>query len=201
MVENNMPAPRKEMPAPMYQNRGVRLVSTISEILSVTVAKVSPGPITAAGEIVASESISAGSFDIRLASLLYFGIRILHRAEIGSSRSGVELSQQLVVALLFLELRHAAFGIVRIAEDDGLRRASLGAGGGDFAVAHCAVLSFGIDLRPLNALHTVGAFLHDAAAAHSDFRVAHHLERFGVEILVEQEIKAPHFVGAVVRAI
>src|ERR1044071_7369627 len=146
MVENNMPAPRKEMPAPMYQNRGVRLVSTISEILSVTVAKVSPGPITAAGEIVASESISAGSFDIPLASLLYFGIRILHRAEIGGAWLGVEFGQQLVIALLLLELRHAAFGVVHIAEDDGLGRASLGAGGDDFAIAHLAAFPLGIDL-------------------------------------------------------
>src|SRR5438105_1752718 len=100
MVASNIPAPRKEMPAPMSQNRGVRVVSTMPEILSVTVAKVCPGPRTAAGEIVASGSIVfCGSFDIRLGPL-QFGIQVLHRTEISSSRLGVEFSQQLIVAFL-----------------------------------------------------------------------------------------------------
>src|SRR5436853_5491593 len=136
MVENNIAAPRKEMPAPMSQNLGVRGDNTMSEILSVTVPKVSPGAITAAGVIVMSMSfVSCGNFDIRLGPL-QFGIRILHCAQISRARLRAQFRQQLVVALLRFEFSNAAVGIVHVAEDDGLCRASLSAGGLDFAVTH-----------------------------------------------------------------
>src|SRR5690242_876983 len=104
MVANSIPVPRKATAAPMYQKRGVCFVSTMLEILSVTVAKVCPGPITAAGEIVSSSVLtsSCGYFDIRLGPL-QFGIRILHRAQISRARLCAEFGQHFVVALLRLE--------------------------------------------------------------------------------------------------
>src|SRR5256714_10534234 len=186
----------------MYQNRGVCLVSTMPAILSVTVPKGCPGPMTAAGVIVSSlmSIVSCGNFDIRLGPL-QFGIQILDRAQVSRARLGAEFGQQLVVALLRLEFGDAAVGVVHVAEDDGLRRARLGAGSLNLAIAHPSPLALAIDLGALDALYAVGAFLHHAATADRDFGVAQQLQRLCVEILVEQEVEAPHLVRAVVRAV
>ena len=64
-----------------------------------------------------------------------------------------------------------------------------------------AVLLVGLDLRRADALHAVAALLHHAAAAHRHIRVAHQLQALGLVIGVEQEVEAPHLVGAVVRAV
>src|SRR5689334_2201714 len=125
------------MPAPINQKRGVCFVSTMLEILSVTVAKVCPGPITAVGEIVSSSVLtsSCGYFDIRLRPL-QFGIQILHCAEVSRARLRVEFGQHFIVALLRLELADAAVRVIHIAEDNGLRRARLRASRLHLAVAH-----------------------------------------------------------------
>jgi len=62
-------------------------------------------------------------------------------------------------------------------------------------------LRFGIDAALIDALHAVGALFHDAAAAHADVRVAHHLVLRRVPILEEQEIKPAHLIWTVVLAV
>ena len=52
-----------------------------------------------------------------------------------------------------------------------------------------------------DALDAVGALFHDAAAAHGDVGIAHHLVLRRLPILKEQEIKAPHFVRTVVGTV
>ena len=44
--------------------------------------------------------------------------------------------------------------------------------GDDFTVADLPILALGVDARMVDALHAIGALLHDAAAAHGDVRVA-----------------------------
>ncbi len=84
-----------------------------------------------------------------------------------------------VVALVGLELGNAAVGIVDVAEDDRLGGAGRLAGGLDVAVAHLAVFLLGVDLGVVDALHAVGALLHDAAAADRDVGLLQQLQRGG----------------------
>ena len=53
----------------------------------------------------------------------------------------------------------------------------------------------------VDALHAVVALLHHAALAHRHVGVAHQLEHRRGRVLVLQEIKPPHLIGTVVRAI
>ena len=113
-----------------------------------------------------------------------------------------ELAEQRVVARLGLQLRDAAVRIVQVAEHDRLGRAGLLAGGLDLAVADAAVLaSRRRSCARVDALHAVGALLHDAAAAHRDVGIAPQLEARRVPVLIEQEVEAAHLVRAVVRAV
>src|SRR5580658_10841797 len=107
----------------------------------------------------------------------------------------------MIVARLRFPFGDAAVGIIDIAEDDRFRGASALAGGDDFAVAHFAVLFFARDFRRVDALHAVGAFFHDAAAAYGDVGIAHSVEAGRGVIRKQQEIEAANFVGAVVRAV
>src|SRR4029077_15011651 len=109
--------------------------------------------------------------------------------------------EHIVIALLGLELGDAAIRIVGVAKNDGLGGARRLAGGDNFAVANGTILLFGLDARVVDALHTVSAFLHDPAAAHGDFRIAHKLELRRFPILEAQEIEAAHFVRTVVGAV
>src|SRR5258708_19968394 len=52
-----------------------------------------------------------------------------------------------------------------------------------------------------DALHAIGAFFHDAAAAHGHVGIAHELELWRLPVLEEQEIEPPHFVRAIIRTI
>ncbi len=52
-----------------------------------------------------------------------------------------------------------------------------------------------------DALHAVGAFLHDAAAADGHVRIAHELELGRLPVLEEQEVESPHLIGTVIRAV
>src|SRR5579872_2657808 len=52
-----------------------------------------------------------------------------------------------------------------------------------------------------DALHAISAFFHHAAAAYGYIRIAHHLVLRRLPILEQQEIKPPHFVGAVIGTI
>ena len=89
----------------------------------------------------------------------------------------------------------------QIAKDNRSRRASLLASRNHFAIAHLAILALGRDTAMRNALHAVRALLHDAAAAHADFRIAHHLVLRRGEILEEQEVEPPHLVRTIVRTV
>ena len=74
----------------------------------------------------------------------------------------------LVPRLELRQPRDFAIGIVQIAEDQGLGRAGLRAGGIEFAVLQLALFRFGLNLGRLDALHAERALLHDADAAHGD---------------------------------
>ena len=110
-------------------------------------------------------------------------IRILHGREIRRARPRVEIFEHRVVARARLELGDAAVGIVDVAEDDRLGRAHRLAGRHDFAVANVAIFALRLDARGVDALHAVGALLHDAAAADGDVGVALQLELRRVPVL------------------
>src|SRR5258706_5933189 len=128
-------------------------------------------------------------------------VRVLDLGQVGRARARVQLTQQRVVAVLRLQLRDRAARVVDVAEHDGLRGAHGLAGGLDLAVADAAPFVVGGDARLLDALHAVRALLHDPAAAHAHVGVALQLDGRRVPVLIEQEVEAPHLVGAVVRAV
>src|SRR5262249_52313333 len=70
-----------------------------------------------------------------------------------------------------------------------------------FVVGDHAVLAFRVNTLVIDALHAVSALLHNAATAHSDVWIAHHFELRRVPILEQQEIKPPHLVRTVIRAV
>ena len=116
-------------------------------------------------------------------------------------RTRIHVGNHLVAALLGPQFRYPAVGIVHVAEDDRLGRAGLLARGHDLAVANVAVFLVGLDLGFLDALHAVAALLHHAARAHGHIGIAHQLQALGLVVGEEQEVEAPHLVGAVVRAV
>src|SRR5438034_193261 len=60
---------------------------------------------------------------------------------------------------------------------------------------------FPVYLRHIDALHTVVAFFHDAAAPHRDVRVSQRLEARGFKIRVLEKVEPAHFVRAIVGTI
>jgi hypothetical protein len=112
------------------------------------------------------------------------GARRAGSSKVGRARPDVELLEHLVAAVVLPQRRHAAVGIVEIAEDDGPRRAGLGAGGGQAAVGHrdprpllldgrglLHPLVLGLDLGRGDPLDAVGALLHHPTGADRDLRV------------------------------
>src|ERR1044071_1898151 len=124
------------MAATMNTPRGVRRRSAMLAILSVTDPKVCPGPITAGGVMVKSDDEISVESSCIILRLLQFGIGILDRRKISGSRFSVQLSKQIVIALLFLQLRNAACRVVFIAEYNRFGRASSRARRYYLAVAH-----------------------------------------------------------------
>src|SRR5205807_1120756 len=106
-----------------------------------------------------------------------------------------------IVQRLRLQLRNFALGVMDVAEDDsagwtrGLTRSY------HVAVAHRAILKLRGDLTGPDALHAIGALLHDAAAAHADFGIAQRAQALGREVRVLQKVEAADLVRTVVRAI
>src|SRR6202171_2423133 len=90
---------------------------------------------------------------------------------------------------------------VEVAEDDGVRRAGLLASRLQIAIFDGGVGALGINTMLADALHAVGAFFHDAAAADRYIGIAHELELRCLPVLEKQEVKSPHFVRAVVGTI
>src|SRR5262245_13200968 len=116
-------------------------------------------------------------------------VHVANRRQIRRPRPRVELAEQRVVALLALELRDAALGIVDVAEHDRVGRTRLLTRGLDLAVPDLAILFFRFDLRGVDPLHAVGALLHDAAAAHGDVGVSSELEARCVPVLIEEIVE------------
>ena len=130
------------------------------------------------------------------------GIRLRSAGQVGRARLGVELVEQRVVARL-------ASSAAVTAASGSLMLPKMSASAGQ-ACWQAVTISpsrigrssrFGADARVVDALHAVRALLHDAAAAHGDVGVEHHLEHVRLRILVEREVEAPHLVRAVVRAV
>src|SRR5581483_3882265 len=125
---------------PSHQPSGVRRVSTIELILSVTDPKVWPGAITG-GTPVPTTAWFGSSIRARESATVVPQLRVdvAHRGQILRARARVEIGEHRVRARLGLQARHAAGRIVQIAEDDRLGRARLLAGRLDLPVRHAAV--------------------------------------------------------------
>src|SRR5215469_10871491 len=134
-------------------------------------------------------------------SSLQLRVRIAQAGQVSGARPGVEIGQQAVVQLFGFHFRHAAVGIVGVAEHDGLGGARGLAGRLDFAFPHGAPFLFGLDLGVIDALYAVGALFHDAPAAHRHVRVVQQLETGRLVIGEQVEVEPPYFVRAVVRAV
>src|SRR5580658_6460944 len=139
-------------------------------------------------------------------SSLQLGVRVSHFRQICCSRARVQFAQQAVVSGLRLPLRNVAVRVVDVAEDDCARGARLLAGGlqlfadmNVFAFAHAG--GFGVNAALVDALDAVRTLFHDAAAAHADVGIAHHLVLRRIPILQEEEVEAAYFVGTVIRTI
>src|SRR5438270_11774463 len=95
--------------------------------------------------------------------------------------------------------------VVGLAKSNGLRRASLLAGGDDFAVANRPALAvlrpFRVNARVVDALRAIAALLHDTAAAYGDFGIAQELQLRPLPILEPPYIETPPLVWPVVRAL
>src|SRR5512143_1704424 len=85
------------------------------------------------------------------------GVRVADADEVRGARARAVLVQEVVPALVAVELRDGRLRVVEVPEDDGLRRAGLRAGGGELALADGPPLDARLDARALDALHAVGA--------------------------------------------
>src|SRR5579875_530119 len=99
--------------------------------------------------------------------------------------------------------------VCNIAESDGLGRTSLLAGRQHLSISQIAVLNFSLLSSRVDALNAVHAFLHHTAPAHRNIRIENQLlyligptEEVVIEvIIVVEEVKSAHLIGAVVGAI
>ncbi len=142
--------------------------------------------------------------DFRSHAMSSSGLELRNLREIGGSRPRVQFSKQTVIQWRGAHLRHAAVCIIDVAEHDCLGRTSLRACWRDLTIANGAIGFLRVNLHRVDPLNAVGAFLHHAAAAHGDVRIAHQLARGRLLELVGvvfQKIEPPHFVRAVIRAI
>src|SRR5437762_3352231 len=134
-----------EMPKPTHHRRGGRRASTMELILSVTDAKVYPGPMRPApsGAAAGRSSVgsSSGGITLVLGELGDFGVRVLECRQVGGPRPCVQVPQQFVVQRLGAQAGHLAdrpalsVALVQVAEGDGPGRARGLAGGDHVAVA------------------------------------------------------------------
>src|SRR5438309_1994380 len=141
-----------------------------------------------------------------LAALRFqFGFGVTNFGKVGSTGTRVQIRQQPVVAILRFPFRDLAVRVIDVAKRDGARRAGLLAGGlqlaSVLALIDLAIFALSINAALVDALYAVGAFLHDAAAAHADIGIPHHLVLLGIPVLEQQEVEAAHLVRTVVRAI
>ena len=131
------------------------------------------------------------------------GRGIANVRKIGRARARAEMSEQRIVALVGLLPVDRRVLLLKVAEGDRAGRAGALAGGLDLVRSDRPVLAFGGAPRAADALDAIGAFLHDAARAHRDFRILLRPVGFEAEIGVflavgvAEEVEAPHLVGAI----
>src|SRR5262249_56448676 len=103
--------------------------------------------------------------------MLFASVGALIRADqfqVAHGWSDVQLAQHVVVAGILPKLRHAALGILHVAEHNRLSRARLLASRLHVAVGERLALTPSLDLGLLKALNAEGAFLHNAARTDGD---------------------------------
>src|SRR3984885_4637824 len=193
---NTLNAIRKPKIHPMVIFR----LRTMPPILSDTDARLCPSSITGPTSIVDGSSTGC-AISAFLLRFLHFRIGVANLGEISRARPRVQFRQQRVVQAVPLPFGNAALRVVQISEHNGLRRASGRARGHDFAIAHLAVLLLGRDLCVIDALHAVGALLHNTAASYRDIRIALQLQAFRFPIGEQQEVEPAHLIRAVVRTV
>src|ERR1044071_104746 len=150
-------------------------------------------------------------------------IRIAYFCEVGQTRLGQKEFQDSVVALLRLQFRYAALGIIDVSENDGSGRTGLGASGGerigrDDDVNRGGGFNFLSNLGLFDALDAERAFFHDATHADCDVWILAHLEqipfvlftmpqgspikvRTGAAFVIIKEVKATDFIRTIIGAI
>src|SRR4051794_13990656 len=89
------------------------------------------------------------------------------------------------------DLRLAFFDV---AKNNGPGRAGRLTSGAHSAIADRTIFPLARYLAGADAPHTIGAFLHHAAAANGYPRVAHHAEAFGRKVGELHKIEAPPLV-------
>src|SRR5579862_5275585 len=148
-------------------------------------------------------SITFGSSSsvFRLLGIADLRIGVAQASQVGGPGPHVQVLEQAVVPRLRLHLRHAALGIVDVAEYNSLGGTSLSAGRRDFAIGNPAVLLLGLDFDNVDPLDAIGALLHHAAAADGDVGVAEAVQAGRAPIRIQQEVEAPYLVRAIVGAV
>src|SRR5579863_7969670 len=170
-------APAPAMPKKASQPSGVCGVSTMLDIFSVTDLKVSPRPTTRNSPVFGSMPgsprlislvaiVTSTLFRCVFSRILFeFRIKIQNFREVAGAGTRVLVCNNLIHALVFVELRNLAGLVVQVAEDNCRCGTGLLTGGNNVAVADPAVLLVGRNLGFVDALHAVAALLHDAARA------------------------------------
>src|SRR5260370_27959452 len=100
--------------------------------------------------------------------------------QVRRARARAQLVQEVVAALVAVQLADARGGIVQVPEDDGVGRAGLLAGRQHLAVADATLRDARLDARALHALHAVAALLQVATRPPRDVGVADHLPGAGI---------------------
>src|SRR5580700_9190119 len=166
---------------------------TMPAILSDTDARLWPSSITGPTSIFDGNSTGCAMLAVLL-RFLYFRIGVADLRQIRGARARIQLAQQRIIETAALPFRNAALRVVEIAEHNGLRRADGRARGNDLAIAHLTVVFLRRDFRVIDALHAVGALLHDSAAAHRHVGIALQLEAFRLPVREQEEVEPPYLI-------
>ena len=125
----------------------------------------------------------------------------LHRTrldlfEIGDRGLRIQMLQNVIPARVFGQLRYLTLWIMEVTENDGARRTGLGARGNNFSIPQIAILFFGCQLRPPDALDAKGTLLHDPHFSNRNIRIELQVQR--LRPLGRMPVKATDLVRAVV---
>src|SRR5688572_12972733 len=180
-----------EIAKPKNQASDVFRFKTIELILSVTDANVIPGSMTGVVECIGPSMY--GLCGSSATVFCDFRIRVLQVRQVSCARFCVYFFQETVVAFVCFQLIDTTVRIVNVAENDHFRRTNCLACGDDLSVTHFPPFELRLNLCVLYSLHAVRAFLHDAAAAHTHFGIAHQLIQRRVPVLVEEKVEPAHF--------